>query len=100
MQVMRYFLSVIVAVMVASAASAQHRLLSLRECLEQGLENNYEILIQRNEERISDNNATRASAGMLPTLDLSAGYAGSADRTTTNPKVVRILLIRPSTTKA
>ena len=54
--------------------------------MEQGLENNYEILIQRNEERISDNNATRASAGMLPTLDLSAGYAGSADRTTTKPE--------------
>lgn len=83
---MRYILSIMVAIVAISTASAQHRLLSLRECLEQGLENNYEILIQRNEERISDNNATRASAGMLPTLDLSAGYAGNADRTTTTPE--------------
>ncbi len=71
---------------VLATASAQHKVLSLRECLEQGLENNYEILIQRNEERISDNNATRASAGMLPTIDLSAGYTGTADRTSTKPK--------------
>lgn len=84
---MRYFLSIIVAVMAVSAATAQHKTLSLRECLERGLENNYEILIQRNEERISDNNATHASAGMLPTLDLSAGYTGSADKSTTTPVV-------------
>lgn len=82
---MRYFLSIILAVAAFATASAQHRVMSLGECLEEGLENNYEILIQRNEARISENNATRAAAGMLPTLDLSAGYAGSADRTTTTP---------------
>lgn len=80
---MRYFLSIILTLAAIATASAQHRVMSLGECLERGLENNYEILIQRNEERISDNNATRASAGMLPTLDLSAGYAGTADHTTT-----------------
>lgn len=83
---MRYFLSIIIAFTAFATASAQQNSLSLRECLERGLENNYEILIQRNEERISDNNATRASAGMLPTLDLSAGYMGSADRTTSIPE--------------
>ena len=77
---MRYLLTIIFAAGVAFNVSAQHTILSLRECLERGLENNYEILIQRNEERISDNNATRAAAGMLPTLDLSAGYSGSADK--------------------
>ena len=80
---MRYFLTIIFSVGVLFDLAAQHRVLSLRECLERGLENNYEIRIQRNEERISDNNATRASAGMLPTLDLSAGYNGMTDQTTT-----------------
>ena len=35
--------------------------------------------IVRNDERISDNNATAANAGMLPTVDLSAGYTGTWD---------------------
>ncbi|MBP3290188.1 MAG: TolC family protein [Alistipes sp.] len=84
---MKYLLSIIFSVAAIANLSAQHKVLSLRECLERGLENNYEILIQRNEERISDNNATRASAGMLPTLDLSAGYTSSADKTISKPVV-------------
>ena len=59
--------------------------LSLRKCLEIGLEQNYDVRIVRNDERISDNNATAGNAGMLPTIDLSAGYTGTLDndRTTT-----------------
>ncbi|HIW66272.1 MAG TPA: TolC family protein [Candidatus Alistipes intestinipullorum] len=53
--------------------------LTLRECLETGLEQNYDIRIVRNEELISDNNATAANAGMVPTIDLEAGYAGTFD---------------------
>ena len=53
--------------------------LTLRQCLEIGLERNYDVRIVRNEERISDNNATAANAGMLPTADLSAGYTGNLD---------------------
>lgn len=82
---MRYLLTIIFSVGILFDLSAQQTVLSLRECLERGLENNYEIRIQRNEERISDNNATRASAGMLPTLDISAGYSGMADRIVTQP---------------
>ena len=67
-------------------ASAQTKVLSLKECLEVGLEQNYDILIVRNDERISSNNATVANAGMLPTLGLSSGYSGMADRTTTIPR--------------
>ena len=55
--------------------------LSLRECLQLGLERNYDIRIVRNEERISDNNATAANAGKLPTIDLSAGYGSNVNRT-------------------
>ncbi len=59
--------------------------LTLRKCLEIGLAQNYDVRIVRNEERISDNDATAANAGMLPTVGLSAGYSGTLDndRTTT-----------------
>lgn len=82
---MKYFLTIIFSVAALVNITAQQKVLSLRECLERGLENNYEILIQRNEEQISNNNATRASAGMLPTIDLSASYSGTADKSITNP---------------
>ena len=59
--------------------------LTLRKCLEIGLEQNYDVRIVRNEERISDNDATAGNAGMLPEISLSAGYSGTLDndRTTT-----------------
>lgn len=82
---MKYFLTIIFSVAALVNITAQQKVLSLRECLERGLENNYEILIQRNEEQISNNNATRASAGMLPTIDLSASYSGTADKSITKP---------------
>ena len=59
--------------------------LTLRKCLEIGLEQNYDVRIVRNEERISDNDATAGNAEMLPEIGLSAGYSGTLDndRTTT-----------------
>ena len=65
----------------ASGAYAESEPLTLRRCLEIGLERNYDVRIVRNDERISDNNATAANAGMLPTADLSAGYTGTWDNT-------------------
>ncbi len=59
-------------------AGGQERL-TLQKCLEKGLQQNYGILIARAEQQISDNNATAANAGMLPTIGLTAGYAGSLD---------------------
>ncbi len=59
--------------------AAAQQPLTLRKCLETGLEQNYDIRIVRNEQRISDNNATAANAGMLPTVDLTAGYTGALD---------------------
>ena len=82
---MKYILTIIAALGLAIVADAQERILSLKECLEIGLEHNYDIRIERNAQRISDNNATAANAGMLPTLGLSAGYMGSADRTEVVP---------------
>ncbi len=50
---------------------------SLKQCIETGLERNYSIRIVRNEQQISDNNATIGNAGYLPTLDLNGGFSGS-----------------------
>lgn len=58
-----------------TGASAQK--LTLQECLEKGLENNYSLRISRNKEHIAHNNATLANAGYLPSLDLNAGYNAS-----------------------
>ena len=46
---------------------------TLKQCLEEGLANNYSLRITRNEEQISKNNATLGNAGYLPTVDLTAG---------------------------
>lgn len=62
----------------AFTANGQERY-SLKSCIETGLEQNYSLRIVRNEEEMAQNNATRANAGMMPTLDLNAGYSGSVD---------------------
>ena len=58
-------------------AAAQPPVYTLKDCLEQGLLNNYSLRITRNQERVSRNNATLANAGALPVVDLTAGYSGS-----------------------
>lgn len=99
---MRYLLTIISLLFGVSQLSAQQineitpikathspqslKVISLKECIEVGLEQNYNLLIVRNEEQTTKNNATAANAGMLPTLDLSASYRGASDRTTTHPR--------------
>lgn len=65
--------------------------LSLQECIAIGLERNYSIRIVRNEQIISDNNATLGNAGYLPTVDLAGGFSGNVnnnhDRTFEGEKV-------------
>ena len=80
----RVILSALAAGIFATAAAQEE--LTLRKCLEIGLENNYDIRIVRNEERISDNNATAANAGMVPTIDFEAGYSGALDNERTTPR--------------
>jgi outer membrane protein TolC len=50
---------------------------NLKRVLETGLEHNYDIRIIHNEQQISANNATLGNAGILPSLDVSAGYNGT-----------------------
>lgn len=64
----------------ATTLNAQD-IFSLKRCIEIGLENNYSIRIIRNEQLISDNNATIGNAGYLPTVDLSGGFNGTINNT-------------------
>lgn len=63
-----------ICICAATIFQAQAQTISLKECLQRGLENNYSLRITRGEEEISHNNATLANAGYLPTLDFSGGY--------------------------
>lgn len=64
-------------------ATGQPAVYTLKDCLEQGLLNNYSLRITRNQEQVSRNNASLANAGALPTIDLSAGYSGELTDTET-----------------
>ncbi len=54
---------------------------TLKSCLENALLNNYSLQITRNEQKVSENNATLGNAGYLPTLDFTAGYTGTVNNT-------------------
>lgn len=69
---------IILAASAALGVKAQE-VYSLRQCIETGLERNYSIRIIRNEQQISDNNATPGNAGYLPTVDMSGGFSGSVN---------------------
>jgi len=75
---MKRILITILAVSAALGAKAQE-VYSLKQCIETGLERNYSIRIIRNEQLISDNNATQGNAGYLPTIDLSGGFSGTVN---------------------
>jgi len=55
--------------------SVAQAVIDLNEVIRIGLENNYDLKITRNEQRISDNNQTLGNAGFLPSLGLSSGYS-------------------------
>lgn len=72
----------------ASVVSAQEEpeVYTLKRCLEIGLENNYSIRLVKIDQQVSDNNATPANAGVLPTLDLTGGYNGDLGTTRTEAR--------------
>lgn len=53
--------------------------LDLRQCIDSGLQRNFQIRITRNTQLISDNNLTIGNAGYLPKLDFIAEYSGSGN---------------------
>ncbi len=75
----KYITTVLLFAFFGPLMHGQEKRYSLKDCIEYGLENNYSIRIIRNEQQISDNNATIGNAGYLPTLDLSGGLTGTSN---------------------
>ncbi|MBO7294868.1 MAG: TolC family protein, partial [Bacteroidaceae bacterium] len=71
----------------AIAATAQPQTdsltVTLHQCINRGLKNNYEIQIVRLDEQVAENNATLANAGALPAVNATAGYTGNLSSTET-----------------
>ncbi|MBR6482066.1 MAG: TolC family protein [Bacteroidaceae bacterium] len=59
---------------------------TLAHFISTGLQNNYRLRIVRNEERLAESNATRANAGMLPSVTASAGYGGALNSSNTTAR--------------
>ncbi|MDY0174631.1 MAG: TolC family protein [Bacteroidales bacterium] len=62
-------------------------MMTLEDCIEVGLQNNFSVRIMRNLEQQAVNNATRGHAGQLPSVGLSAVYGGSLQNSTLNNNV-------------
>ncbi|GHU54442.1 membrane protein [Bacteroidia bacterium] len=60
---------------------AAQEVYDLKRCIETGLQHNYAIRIIRNNQIISENNATLGNAGYLPAADLSGGLNGAMNTT-------------------
>ena len=50
---------------------------NLRSIIEKGLQQNFQIRMIRNDQKISDNNMTLGNAGYLPSLDLNVSTGGT-----------------------
>lgn len=71
--------TITVMALICQTVTAQYENSTLKSCLERGLKNNYSLRIIRNQEEMSGNNATLANAGMLPSVNASAGYGGTLE---------------------
>ncbi len=80
---------VILMVLATAVCYGQNPVYTLQECLQEGIENNYSLKIQRNRQSVSDNNATIGNAGFLPTVAASGRYSGSAQDTDTQLRDTR-----------
>lgn len=76
----------IIIAMTALAVTSSHAadsVLTLREAIAIGLENNYDIRIARGNARIAENNSGLGTAGFLPTIDATGGYNLNDQQTST-----------------
>ncbi|EJW97167.1 outer membrane protein TolC [gut metagenome] len=67
----------------ATTLPEEARTTTLAQIISQGLQNNFQIKISLNSERMAENNATRANAGYYPTINLSGGYNGQLQSSNT-----------------
>lgn len=73
---MRDWLTIILSLCTLSVSAQQ---LTLKECIEEGLERSYQIRMVKIEEKQAENNNTWSYAGALPTLNLGGTYSGSVN---------------------
>ena len=86
---MKRLLTYIACALFCGTAAAQNNVYTLQECLKEGLQNNYSLKIEKNNQRISDNNATLGNAGFLPSVNASGRYSGSSQDTETKLRDTR-----------
>lgn len=53
------------------------QIIDLSGCIVRGLENNFDVLVSRNNQVVSENNATPGNAGYLPEVTFSNRYGGT-----------------------
>lgn len=73
-------LLVLLPVLAVAASNAQE-LMSLQQAIQIGLENNYSIILVRNDEMIARNNNTLGNAGFWPKIDLNSTQNNSFSTT-------------------
>ena len=76
-------------VLATAVCYGQNPVYTLQDCLQEGIENNYSIKIQRNRQIVSDNNATIGNAGFLPSLSAQGRYSGNSQDTDTKLRDTR-----------
>lgn len=76
---MKKYLSAILLLFILPTVSQAQNIYDLSRCIQEGLMNNYDIRISRNNQQVSDNNMTIGNAGYLPTVDLTSGYSGTSN---------------------
>ena len=86
---MKKLLTYIACALFCGTAAAQNNVYTLHECLKEGLQNNYSLKIEKNNQRISNNNATLGNAGFLPSVNASGRYSGSSQDTETKLRDTR-----------
>ncbi len=79
---MKSHLTLLFSFWLAMALSVHGQIfLSLDDCIDNALENNFSIRFVKNQQRISGNNFTRGNAGMLPSLDVRTTFSGNINNT-------------------
>jgi adhesin transport system outer membrane protein len=68
--------SFLISVIYFNSSNAQ-LVYNLNDCIKTGLENNFSLLITKNNETITKNNFTIGNAGFLPSVDLSTRHTGT-----------------------
>jgi outer membrane protein TolC len=56
----------------------------LSRCVKTGLEQNFSVIVARNQQEIAENNVTRGNAGYLPTVTTTNRFGGNVNSTTQN----------------